>query len=214
MEEPDSKMQRFFHRYGERAGFGIVVVFAIVFLSFQGTEQVSSQESTPPQEPSHVVASSDENISLTKIENFPEVSEPFLTSTPTKTPVPTQKPNPTSTPKPTPQALQATEVPTPTPTSEPTPTPEVPPTSSVDPNNDAIWDQLANCEAGNNWATDTGNGYFGGLQFSQSAWESVGGTGNPAHASREEQIMRGKMLRDRRGSFGAWGACATRLGLP
>lgn len=213
MEEPDSKMQRFFHRYGERAGFGIVVVFAIAFLSFQGTEQARSQEITPTPTPSQeVLASSDEDIYLTKIENFPEVSEPLLTPTPTKTPTPTTKPNPTSTPKPTPQVVQVTQTATPT----PTPTPEItaPPAPPVDPNNDAVWDQLANCEAGNNWATDTGNGYFGGLQFSQSAWESVGGTGNPAHASREEQIMRGKMLRDRRGSFGAWGACASRLGLP
>jgi LysM repeat protein len=51
-----------------------------------------------------------------------------------------------------------------------------------------VWDRLAQCESGGNWSIDTGNGYGGGLQFSQGTWEANGGTGNPADASREEQI--------------------------
>ena len=59
---------------------------------------------------------------------------------------------------------------------------------------------------------DTGNGYLGGLQFSQVSWEEVGGTGSPAAASREEQIMRGEFLFDLQG-WGAWPRCSAQLGL-
>jgi LysM repeat protein len=76
----------------------------------------------------------------------------------------------------------------------------------------SVWDQLALCEAGGNWATNTGNGYYGGLQFSLSSWQAVGGSGLPSDASREEQIMRGEMLKARQG-WGAWPACSAKLGL-
>lgn len=76
----------------------------------------------------------------------------------------------------------------------------------------SIWDQLAACEAGGNWAINTGNGYYGGLQFSLSSWQAVGGSGLPSDASREEQIQRGEMLLARQG-WGAWPACAAKLGL-
>ena len=41
------------------------------------------------------------------------------------------------------------------------------------------WDGVAQCESGGNWAINTGNGYYGGLQFSQSTWEANGGSGQP-----------------------------------
>lgn len=50
------------------------------------------------------------------------------------------------------------------------------------------WDAVAQCEAGGNWAANTGNGHFGGLQFKPATWSSNGGVGSPANASREEQI--------------------------
>jgi resuscitation-promoting factor RpfC len=50
------------------------------------------------------------------------------------------------------------------------------------------WDAVAECESGGNWHADTGNGFYGGLQFKQSTWDANGGHGNPADASREEQI--------------------------
>ncbi|MCV7399184.1 transglycosylase family protein [Mycobacterium fragae] len=50
------------------------------------------------------------------------------------------------------------------------------------------WDAVAQCESGGNWSADTGNGFYGGLQFKQSTWEENGGVGSPAHASREQQI--------------------------
>lgn len=76
----------------------------------------------------------------------------------------------------------------------------------------SVWDQLAQCEAGGNWAINTGNGYYGGLQFNLSSWQAVGGSGLPSDASREEQIMRGQMLQAHQG-WGAWPACSTKLGL-
>ncbi|MDB5186606.1 MAG: hypothetical protein JWM07_78 [Candidatus Saccharibacteria bacterium] len=75
-----------------------------------------------------------------------------------------------------------------------------------------VWDQLAQCEAGGNWAINTGNGYYGGLQFTISSWQAVGGSGLPSNASREEQIQRGEMLLARQG-WGAWPACTAKLGL-
>ena len=46
------------------------------------------------------------------------------------------------------------------------------------------WDAIAQCESGGNWAINTGNGYYGGLQFSPATWKSNGGTGMPHQASR------------------------------
>lgn len=86
------------------------------------------------------------------------------------------------------------------------------PTPVVDPATDTIWLQIADCESHQNWGINTGNGYYGGLQFSQGAWDSVGGSGLPSEASKDEQIMRGKMLQQKRG-WGPWGACSKKLGL-
>lgn len=82
----------------------------------------------------------------------------------------------------------------------------------IDPQSAEIWDKIAQCESKGNWSINTGNGYYGGLQFSEGAWRSVGGTGMPHEASRDEQIAKGKMLQERRG-WGVWGLCAKRLGL-
>lgn len=76
----------------------------------------------------------------------------------------------------------------------------------------SVWDRLAKCEAGGNWSINTGNGYYGGLQFSASSWRAVGGSGLPSEASREEQILRGQMLQARAG-WGSWPACSSKLGL-
>lgn len=76
----------------------------------------------------------------------------------------------------------------------------------------SVWDRLAQCESGGNWAINTGNGYYGGLQFSLSSWQAVGGSGLPSDASREEQIMRAEQLRAAQG-WGAWPACSAKLGL-
>lgn len=75
-----------------------------------------------------------------------------------------------------------------------------------------VWDQLAKCESGGNWQTNTGNGFYGGLQFSASTWTGVGGSGLPSENSREEQIKRGMILQERSG-WGQWPACTSKLGL-
>jgi len=76
----------------------------------------------------------------------------------------------------------------------------------------ATWDRLAECESSGRWDLDTGNGFAGGLQFTQSSWIEVGGAGSPAAASRDEQIMRAEFLYERQG-WDAWPSCSTQLGL-
>ncbi len=77
-----------------------------------------------------------------------------------------------------------------------------------------VWDQLAACESGGNWAINTGNGYYGGLQFSLSTWQSYGGPGYPHQQSRETQIMIAERVRAATGGYGSWPHCSQSLGLP
>ena len=77
-----------------------------------------------------------------------------------------------------------------------------------------VWDSLAQCESGGNWAINTGNGYYGGLQFSLGTWRAYGGTGYPHQSSRETQIAVATRLRDATGGYGSWPGCAAKLGLP
>jgi uncharacterized protein YabE (DUF348 family) len=86
---------------------------------------------------------------------------------------------------------------------------EVPPVS-----NGRTWDALASCEAGGNWGIDTGNGFFGGVQFDQGTWEHNGGLRYAPRAdlaTREEQITIAEVTRARQG-WGAWPTCSARLG--
>lgn len=78
--------------------------------------------------------------------------------------------------------------------------------------NGSVWDRLAQCESGGNWAANTGNGYYGGLQFSLSSWQAVGGTGYPHQASRDTQIAMGERLRSQ-GGWGHWPTCSRKIGL-
>ncbi|CAI3793587.1 LysM peptidoglycan-binding domain-containing protein [Pseudarthrobacter sp. MM222] len=75
-----------------------------------------------------------------------------------------------------------------------------------------VWDSLAQCESSGNWAINTGNGYAGGLQFSPGTWAAYGGTGSAANASREQQIAVAERVQAGQG-WGAWPACAAKLGL-
>jgi uncharacterized protein YabE (DUF348 family) len=77
-----------------------------------------------------------------------------------------------------------------------------------------VWDQLAQCESGGNWAINTGNGYYGGLQFSLSTWQGYGGPGYPHEQSRETQIMIAERVRAATGGYGSWPHCSQSLGLP
>jgi uncharacterized protein YabE (DUF348 family) len=80
--------------------------------------------------------------------------------------------------------------------------------------NGATWDALARCEAGGNWAINTGNGFYGGVQFDQNTWERNGGLRYAARAdlaTREEQIAIAEVTRARQG-WGAWPVCSGRVG--
>lgn len=81
----------------------------------------------------------------------------------------------------------------------------------------AVWDRLARCESGGDWSIATGNGYFGGLQFDAATWREHGGLAFAPRAdaaTREQQIAVARRVRDARGGYGSWPACARRLGLP
>lgn len=76
--------------------------------------------------------------------------------------------------------------------------------------NGGAWDTIAACESGNNWAINTGNGYYGGVQFDQNTWERNGGlryAGRADLATREEQIAIAEVTRARQG-WGAWPVCS------
>jgi resuscitation-promoting factor RpfB len=122
----------------------------------------------------------------------------------------TVAPAPTTTAAP----VRARSAPAPTPTTAPPttqPAPPPAPSSYGDPNDPASWDRMAQCEADGNWAANTGNGYYGGLQFSLSTWQTYGGSGYPHEASKADQIVVGKRLQAARG-WAAWPGCARELG--
>ena len=79
----------------------------------------------------------------------------------------------------------------------------------------SVWDAIAQCEATGNWAINTGNGYYGGLQFSQSTWAAHGGTKYAPRAdlaTREQQIAVAEKVQASQG-WGAWPGCTSKLGL-
>lgn len=85
------------------------------------------------------------------------------------------------------------------------------PTGSIS----STWAALAKCESGGNWSINTGNGYYGGLQFSASSWRGAGGTKYaplPHQASAQEQIATAEKLRAN-GGWGHWPHCSSKLGL-
>jgi LysM repeat protein len=105
-----------------------------------------------------------------------------------------------------------TTVATPAPTTTVAPTNSVTEQPAPSNNNLNVWYNLAQCESSGNWSIDTGNGFYGGLQFTLSSWQSVGGTGYPNMASPAEQIMRAELLQQQQG-WGAWPVCSVELGL-
>ena len=97
-------------------------------------------------------------------------------------------------------------------------TPRVMVEPNYDPGDGSRWDQLAQCETGGNWATNTGNGFGGGLQFahqpSWSTWLSFGGgefAPHPWEASREQQIAVAERVLASSG-WGAWPGCTRKFG--
>ncbi|HKG49038.1 MAG TPA: transglycosylase family protein [Actinomycetales bacterium] len=79
----------------------------------------------------------------------------------------------------------------------------------------STWNRLAACESGGNWGINTGNGYYGGLQFSAQTWAGFGGrkyASRADRASRSQQILIAEKVLDAQG-WNAWPSCSRKLGL-
>lgn len=81
----------------------------------------------------------------------------------------------------------------------------------------SVWDKLAKCESGGNWAINSGNGFYGGVQFMKGTWDAIKGkvgvtADYPHQASREDQIKVASYLQKQSG-WGQWPACSAKLGL-
>ncbi|MEN3270557.1 MAG: resuscitation-promoting factor RpfA [Pseudonocardia sp.] len=76
----------------------------------------------------------------------------------------------------------------------------------------SVWDTIAQCESSGNWQTNTGNGFYGGLQFTLSTWQAFGGQGMPQQASRDEQIAVAQRVQAGQG-WNAWPVCSHRAGM-
>jgi resuscitation-promoting factor RpfB len=146
-------------------------------------------------------------------ENGTEITRNLVAEAMTKEPVTAvvrvgTKPPPPPDPAPAPAASSS-------PSSRPSPPPAPRPAPAI--SDEVVWDALAECESGGDWSINTGNGYYGGLQFSASTWRSVGGTQYaplPHQATREQQIAAAIVLRDQAGGYSPWPACSRKLGLP
>lgn len=176
----------------------VLLVFALPCIALVGAANHKSkpvQVSTTAGPTSTTVAPTTTSTSTTT----------STTMTPTTTTSTTLPPTTTTTAPPPPPTTQppATTVPV---VTVPATAPPAPASSA------GVWDQLAQCESGGNWAINTGNGFYGGLQFTLQSWQGVGGTGYPHQASRETQIAMGERLRAAQG-WGAWPGCARKLGL-
>jgi hypothetical protein len=105
--------------------------------------------------------------------------------------------------------------PAPTPAPTPAPAPAAPRVSAPAPvvADGSVWDRIAACESHGNWATNTGNGYSGGLQFSHSTWSAYGGgqfAPQAWQASREQQNVVAERIHASQGSYRAWPVCGRR----
>ena len=89
------------------------------------------------------------------------------------------------------------------------------PPAQADPMRQDPWDGVAQCESGGNWNTNTGNGYYGGLQFSPRTWQSYGGgayADTADHATRSQQIAIAEKVLQAQG-WNAWPTCSKKAGL-
>jgi len=133
-------------------------------------------------------------------------------STTTAAPTTTKPPTTTTTAAPTTTEAPTTTVP---PTTEAPATTAAPPPPPPPVAGDSVWDALAQCESGGNWSINTGNGFYGGIQFMHSTWVNMGGrqwAEYPHEATREQQIEVATRLQAQYG-WGQWPACSARLGL-
>lgn len=182
----------------------------------------SSEQSTPAPEPKTVTVQPGDYLTKLADENNTTALRLFYANTEIKDPdliypgqifrVPaageqlTPRDVPQNTVVATPAPAEAAAAAAPTYRSRSAPAP------AVSSNDGSVWDRIAACESGGNWATNTGNGYYGGLQFSLGSWRAVGGSGLPSDASKAEQISRAQILQARQG-WGAWPVCSIKAGV-
>ena len=93
--------------------------------------------------------------------------------------------------------------------------PKTPTGETTDPpvGDTSAWDRIAECESGGNWSINSGNGYYGGLQFNHSTWVAYGGdayASNAHLASKAQQIAIAEKVKADRGGYGAWPVCGQR----
>jgi hypothetical protein len=184
-----------------------VPLLALEVMSGATGELEQTSLSTDAASSSLVVAAVPSTESTTTVPATPETTVEATTST--TAPAPTTS----TTSKPRPSTTTTTRAPTTTTTKPPAKAPAPAPAPVV--SNAAIWDSLAMCEAGGNWAMNSGNGYSGGLQFHAGTWAAVGGTQYAPEAwmaTREQQIAAGERVRASAG-WTAWPGCARKLGL-
>lgn len=127
--------------------------------------------------------------------------------------------SPTSIARSAPASISSTATPSPdtTTTSSSTKPPAAGGSTAAapEPARSKVWDALAECESSGDWAIDTGNGLYGGLQIDRRTWLGYGGRAYaplPSKATREQQILVAEKIRADRG-FVPWGSCARELGL-
>lgn len=85
---------------------------------------------------------------------------------------------------------------------------------NIDPDELSKWEALAECESSGDWSINTGNGFYGGLQFTPQTWAGFGGTEyapQANQATKEQQIEIAKKVQAVQG-WGAWPACTSKLG--
>ncbi len=192
-----------------------------------GDDMVSAQAAGEPVTLSAIIAETTSTLLEATTTTVPVTTTTEAPTTTAEAPTSTSV-APVTTAETTTTAAPATTAPPVTAASRPAPTttapPPPPPTTAApsapadgdyeygDPRGTQVWYDLAQCEAGGNWSINTGNGYYGGLQFSLSAWEGVGGTGYPHEHSSGTQITMGRRLQAQYG-WGAWPHCSSELGL-
>jgi hypothetical protein len=182
------------------AAAGAALVLLLVLVATTSGRSGLAAAAEPDRKPTaeereQIRAFQDGQAELARIASVAQAVAPPTTAAPTTT---------TTAPPPAP----TTTAPPPPP---PAPQPVATGSGYNDPSNPAAWDRLAQCESGGNWAANTGNGYYGGIQFSLSSWQGVGGTGRPDQASRATQIAMGQRLWHQ-GGWVHWPACSSKLG--
>ena len=193
-----------------RLAVAVAVTLAGLPLLVLDNLSANAQEDDRPVEAAVADTSSSSESSAPSSTAAPTTTSTTEAPSTTVAPVPTTEPAPPTTAAPV-QALSAPAPTAPPTTSAPAPPPTVAPRRAGDPNDPQTWERLAQCESGGTWAMNSGNGYYGGLQFSLATWGNVGGSGYPHQATKAEQIKRGQILQQQAG-WGQWPHCSRELG--